>query len=289
MSTAEHALDRRGLWRSILHRALRTGDLLAASRAWDHLRVAGAALTPKEVGAARAARRAVGHAIRDARWRHDHDVRYGFPITAAELARLPRARFWASPRLLVPLVALALMLTAIFLWQPGTQGTPAPVAAAPAQPLATVAPFGGRGRTDATPAPRSLPSAAPTVAIRPIFPVVGPGGAGTAADQQGNGALLPPIPAGWDRFLFRVVDPAGNPVANVCVIYGTADCGPARAHTNTSGLWWIDFPRSDALSKTWDFGFAMTGYETQRVLVEYVPGTVNVKEIHLVRKLDVGR
>ena len=88
MSTAE--LDRRGLWRAFLHRALRQGDLLGASRAFDHLRVAGAALTREEANAAREARIAVGHAIRDARWRQDHDVLYGIPVGGA-VAAAPRS------------------------------------------------------------------------------------------------------------------------------------------------------------------------------------------------------
>jgi len=288
MSTAE--LDRRGLWRALLHRALARGDLLGASRAFDHLRVAGAALTREEASAARAARQAVGHAIRDARWRHGHDVRYGIPVDGAALPALARHRVWSSPRLLAPLAALALTVAFVILWKPGSQGVPAPalVPAAPAVPSAVAA--GGRGRTEATPQPAFLPSAAPTAIARPTFPVVGPGGVGTGTDSQpGAGTILPPLPNGWDRFLFRVIDPDGKPLANVCVIFGTADCGPARPHTNASGLWWIDFPRADALSRTWDFGFSMTGFDTQRVFVDYVPGALNVKEIRLVRKFDVGR
>jgi hypothetical protein len=283
-------MDRRGLWRAFLHRALAQGDLLGASRAWDHLRVAGAALTREEAAAARAARVAVGHAIRDARWRHGHDVLYGLPVEGATLPAFTRHHVWSSPRLLAPLAAVALTLAFIVLWKPGSQGLPAPafIPAAPAVPTAFA--FSGRGRTEATPRPIALPSAAPTAIARPSFPVAGPGGAGTAIDtKDGTGAVLPAIPAGWDRFLFRVVDPDGKPLANVCVIYGTTDCGPQRPHTNASGLWWIDFPRSDALSRTWDFGFAISGFDTQRVFVDYVPGAVNVKEIRLARKFDVGR
>lgn len=286
MSTAE--MDRRGLWRAFLRRALSQGDLLGASRAWDHLRVMGAALTREEAEGARAARIAVGHAIRDARWRHDHDVLYGLPVGGGGTA-LARRRAWTSPRLLAPLAAGALAIAFVLLWRPGSSALPAPalVPAAPAVPTAVA--LGGRGRTEATPQPIFLPSAAPTALARPTFPVVGPGGAGTGTDSQGTGFVLPALPNGWDRFLFRVVDPDGKPLANVCVIYGTTDCGPTRPHTNTSGLWWIDFPRGDALSRTWDFGFSLTGFDTQRVFVDYVPGAVNVKEIRLVRKFDVGR
>jgi hypothetical protein len=283
MSTA--STDRRGLWRAFLRRALQQGDLLGASRAFDHLRVAGAALTREEAHAARSARIAVGHAIRDARWRQDHDVLYGIPVGGlAAVPAIARHRVWASPRLFAALGASALVITFVLLWRPGSQGIPAPaiVPAAPAVPTALA--FNGRGRTEATPQPVALPSAKPTFIVQPSFPVTGPGGAGTAADsQQGTGTILPLLPNGWDRFLFRVIDPQGKPLADVCVIYGTTDCGPTRPHTNASGLWWIDFPRSDSLSHTWDFGFAMTGFATQRVFVDYVPGAVNVKEIQMVR------
>jgi hypothetical protein len=280
MSTAE--IDRRGLWRRLLHRALAQGDLLGASRAFDHLRGAGAALTREEADAAREARIAVGHAIRDARWRHGHDVLYGIPVGGVAAPALARHRVWASPRVLGAVVAAAAMIAFVLLWRPGIQGLPAPalVPVAPAVPTALA--FNGRGRTEATARPIALPSAAPTLAPRPTFPVVGPGGAGTGTDTQGTGFVLPALPNDWDRFLFRVVDENGKPLANVCVIYGTSDCGPTRPHTNSSGLWWIDFPRSDSLSRTWDFGFAMSGFEGQRVLVEYKPGATNVKEIRLI-------
>jgi hypothetical protein len=283
MSTAE--IDRRGFWRALLHRALVRGDVLGASRAFDHLRVAGAALTREEANAARAARLAVGHAIRDARWRHDHDVLYGLPVMSAAIPALPRHRVLASPRFLAPLAAGLLVIGLIFLWRPGSQGLPAPalVPAGPAVPTAFA--YSGRGRTEATPKPVALPSVAPTPVTRPVQPIVGSGPGPVAGREDGFGAvILPPIPNGFDRFLFRVVDPSGTPLSNVCVIYGTTDCGPQRPHTDPSGLWWIDFPRSDTLSRTWDVSFAIGGFETQRAYVTYVPGAANVKEIRMVRK-----
>jgi hypothetical protein len=283
-------MQRRSLWRALLHRALSRGDALAASRAFDHLRVTGAALTAEEAQAARAARIAVGHAIRGARWRQDHDVLYGIPVQGVgTLPALARQHVWRSPRLLATIAAATLTIAFVLLWRPGSQGLPATalVPAAPAVPTALA--VSGRGRTEATPKPIARATIAPTIAPLPSFPVTGVGGVGTGTDASGSGSILPPIPNGWDRFLFRVVDPDGKPLANVCVIYGTADCGPLRPHTNASGLWWIDFPRSDALSRTWDFGFAMTGFDTQRVFIDYVPGAVNVKEIRMERKFDVGR
>jgi hypothetical protein len=276
MSTAER--DRRTVWRASFRHALSRGDVVGAVRAWDRLRVSGAAVTPQEADAGRAARLAVGHAIRDARWRRDHDGRFGFPILP-DAPAAPRGRaFGAALRRVVPVaIVLALVPLALLLVRPGTSPAGQPeIVAAEASAIPTAIAASGRGRTSATIAPIVAATTAPTSVPQRTPGPTGPGGTGTAIDPvPGFLAALPPPQAGWGRFVFHVTDSfTAKPLANVCVIYGTPDCGPNRAHTNSLGLWWIDLP-GDALAKTWDFGFTLDAYAAQRIQVQYVPGVLS--------------
>lgn len=84
--------------------------------------------------------------------------------------------------------------------------------------------------------------------------------------------MPPPVPAGYDRFTFRVVDSRTlTPLRGVCVVVGTATCTPDKPHTNALGLWWLDIPRSRAAS-LWDFRFFMDGYYTAMTQVTHTPG-----------------
>ncbi|MGH2378357.1 MAG: hypothetical protein ACRDGT_07755, partial [Candidatus Limnocylindria bacterium] len=61
--------DRRSRRRAALRVAMRTGDTIAVSRAWDRLRGAGDVVSMDQAVAARMARASLGRAIRAARWR----------------------------------------------------------------------------------------------------------------------------------------------------------------------------------------------------------------------------
>ncbi|MBI2325257.1 MAG: hypothetical protein HYU87_09905 [Chloroflexi bacterium] len=78
----------------------------------------------------------------------------------------------------------------------------------------------------------------------------------------------PLLPSGSDRFLFQVLDQrTGMPLANVCVIYGTLQCGEGDPHTNLLGYYWLDFPVRVAAN--WSFHFSRGGYVTATVNKTY--------------------
>jgi hypothetical protein len=86
-----------------------------------------------------------------------------------------------------------------------------------------------------------LPTPSPSVNVLPLTP--------------------PPLAAGSDRFLFRLVDSrTGAPLANVCVDYATLTCTPDRPHTNALGYFWLDLTPPAATN--WTFRFTLSGYRT---------------------------
>lgn len=272
-STADH--DRRLLRRAALRLALLKGDVLAAARAWDRLRVSGAAVRPEEAEAARAARAAVGHALRDARWRRLHDDdRFGFHVTP-EMPPPPRPSLLRRSRPGIgALAALGLVALVVLLSQPSAPGgAPALDAQATAAPTGVSA--AGRGRTSATLAPVVRAPATPLPTPATPAPVAVASAAPGAGTGRGIGAgVLPPLPDTDDRFIFVVLDAqTTRPIAGVCVAYGT-ECRPDR-RTTAQGLWWIDFPRSSALADRWRFDFVLDGYVPESREIRYVPGEVN--------------
>jgi len=287
-SSAER--DRRALWRASLRRALRRGDVLGAARAWERLRVSGAAVTPEEAEAARSARNAVGHAIRDARWRRTQDLRVGIPVADGLSIALPLLRQPSRKGLRVLLLALigaGLLAIGLYVLRPGASpvpGVPVLGIEEPGTVEEEVTSDGGRGRTSATIAPQQRatprPTQRPRRTARPAptgAPQAGSGGEG------GIGAGPPAIETATGRFLFTVVDAkTGKPVADACVIFGTPDCEPERVHTNSLGLWWLDFDLKNPPASLWDFQFEKDGYEAQRIRVEYKSGSVNKYVIELV-------
>lgn len=314
MSTAE--LEPRLLRRRTAFRAaLRRGGVITVARSWERLRGAAAAQSPEEVLAARAARTALGRAIRAARWRRTHPMR----TTRSELsvAMLPARGPVRRGTFAVACAVLTAVALIVFLPR---DARPAPAAAPPAQarvPAATPEPAGGRGRTtataapavalsSATPVPTPEPTAAPTPAPaatsgppRTAAPAGQPGGAvggvpggqpgGVAGGTIGGGGAAtprptpspaptlnvlpqtpPPMPRGANRFYFRVVDrDTRATLANVCVIYGTVNCGPSDPHTNTLGNYWLD---ASPNSSRWTFYFVRADYWPQTVDATYEPG-----------------
>jgi hypothetical protein len=87
----------------------------------------------------------------------------------------------------------------------------------------------------------------------------------------------PPLAAGQDRFLFRVIDArAGLPLRGICVILGTLDCGPNDYQTNDNGYYWLDL--NPGMATAWGFKFQSPSYFTQTLTRQYTPGmgTVNI-------------
>lgn len=249
--------------------------MLGAARAWDRLRVSGAAIRPEEAQAARAARGAVGHALRDARYRRHHDEdRFGFPYpgTAAPpraLSLRPSSRLGIQVLSALGLIALAVV---IFSFPPALPGG-LPAAPPGAQPSAAPSALtgGGRGRTSATAVPVVIvqPTAIPT----PATPAPPSTASPTASAGTGTGTgigSLPPRLSTDDRFIFVVVDSdTSKPITGVCVTYGN-ECVADLRRTNAQGIFWVDFPRG--VARLWLFEFWMAGYEPQGRQVPYVPG-----------------
>ncbi len=194
------------LRRATLRAALQRGDVVAAARAWERLRIDPHGLDRNEVAAARAARSTVGRAIRDARSRRAHaTVR---PTHAGAVIAFPPESAFMRLRGKVSTALLFLFVFSLFLviYPPSPQEDLAPAAAAPeltaqAQPDPTRAPTGARGRTAETLAPLALtaatpmpatpePTAAPTLAAASAPPTSAP--AATAA----IGALPGGVPGG---------------------------------------------------------------------------------------------
>ena len=247
------------------------GDALGIARAWDRLRVSGASIRPEEAEAARAARSAVGHALRDARWRRAHDDdRFGFRFGADRTAP-PRISLGRGPaRALAVATAAVLLAVLVLIYQPVAPGGAQPASQPSAAPSAAAG--AGRGRTSATLVPVVLASPAPASATGapPPDPSLRPGpgsGAGVGA------GTLPPKPDTDDRFVFVVLDSQTiQPLSGVCVAYGG---GCDRRRSDTKGYWWIDFPRGGALADKWRFVFVLDGYQLESKEVRYVPGELN--------------
>jgi hypothetical protein len=81
--------------------------------------------------------------------------------------------------------------------------------------------------------PRPTPSPSPSLNVLPLRP--------------------PPLAVGKDRFEFQVLDSQSlQPLNLVCVVYGSATCGPEDPHTNTLGYYWLDMTPN---SSVWNFRF----------------------------------
>lgn len=203
MTAAEIEIDRTKLRRAALRAALRRGDVIAATRAWERLRVDGAELAREEALAARGARAAVGRALRDARRRRAHANGTSVPAVGVPLRfESVLLRFRGA----ISTAALYLLLFTLFfaIYPPRPPEGAAPAAAPPelsaqAQPEPTRAPTGARGRTSATlapvalapaappePSPTAEPTAAPTIAPATGAPVRSPSTAGVTAGVPGG-------------------------------------------------------------------------------------------------------
>ena len=153
--------------RAALRAALRRGDTLTAARAWEKLRVAARSLSVRERVAGQDARKAVGRAIRDARYRRLQSAMDALSKPAAAPAAEAAARSRLRPLLVaIAVLGIAAILIGLQTLRPVEEDY-APAAAAPAEVvMPTVVPTpnnGGRGRTQETPLPVVVVTPAPVV------------------------------------------------------------------------------------------------------------------------------
>jgi hypothetical protein len=70
-----------------------------------------------------------------------------------------------------------------------------------------------------------------------------------------------PEPGLW-RIQGYVVDAAGAPIENVCVVVGPRGCQQHSPHTDERGHYFLDVAESQTALSTFDFYFEMPGHET---------------------------
>lgn len=203
--TTKPAGDRSRLRRAAFRAAVRRGDIVAAARAWERLRVDPHGLDRNEVAAARAARSAVGRAIRDARRRRAHGtVR---PTQSGAVIAFPLESTFTRFRGGVSTAVLFLFVFSLFLVlsPPRPPEGLAPAAAAPeltarSQPDPTRAPTGARGRTAATLAPVAFTAtqtpATPEPTTTPAVPAASAPATGAPAATSAVGAVASGVPGG---------------------------------------------------------------------------------------------
>ena len=301
--------------RAELRRALRFGEVAEAARAASRIRVAGMQLPPYEREAAHTTRAALGHALREARYRA------AVPRVPVEVLpiRIPRRR---PARRLGPIAigaAIVLLVALLVLLIPEPQA-PTVVTEDPGG-----APAGGvtiqvselsRGRTafvpevsvvesSPTPSPVSTPEATPTARVT-VAPV-GPPGSGSGAGGQGGigggtgsgvgpgsgpGVASPtptatptptPIPtveASFTRIRGRVIDSAtGQGIPGVCLVPGSLECDSSSHYSDANGYWWIDV----TTGAYWDIRFQANTYRVSRIRVFAGGREINVGNVRLLR------
>ena len=308
MSTASDALAVR---RAAFRDALRSGDLLTTARAAARLQARAGALDAAELQAARDARIALGHAIRDARSRRATVVR---PVAAPTPIRLRRprgVRFAAAAVVAMLVIALGSWLVVphdLATNDAGGGGAPAAapsaaaapimpqsrgrvilaVAAAPvvAEPVATVvpepvtvvapAPAGSAAPTSGAGAPSG--TAGPTGSGGPGAGNGGPGPGSSAAPSATPTATppratpLPPLARGFARLTGQVIDAqTGRGIAGACVSLGP--CTTVSTQTDANGRWTLDLPVGSG-RLDWGLEFARIGYVTATLSVRSRTGYI---------------
>jgi hypothetical protein len=151
------------------------------------------------------------------------------------------------------IAVLALGAAGFAVLGPGLTSRAEPAAPATGTPTATQAPtpFRVRATPPGTPAPR--PST--FITISASVPVKVP---------PAPRATATPEPGLW-RLEGYVVDEAGTPIENVCVVIGPGGCQIFTTKTDERGYWSLDIASGQAsagISVNFDFYFEMPGHET---------------------------
>ncbi|MBU6424096.1 MAG: hypothetical protein KGQ88_08690, partial [Chloroflexi bacterium] len=156
-----------------------------------------------------------------------------------------------------------------------TEATLSPVAVVTRAPLAASAATASAAASSspsvlprATPTSSPKPSPSPTPAPSPsVAPVVAPTQLPAAATPS-PGVTPGPVAPGYSRLIVLVVDETTlEPVAGACIVIGAPDCSPSRPHTNSAGLWWVDFPTGQMAGTQWPVQVSKDGYATLAAVV----------------------
>ena len=281
--------------RAALRLALRRGDAVAAARAAARLRIPQARLSASELGRVRTARRALGIAILRARlpkrastapaavapvvtqrsdrrrlaavaavlaalllavlWPRDGDVGGGSPDAAAVAPQVVTIASVSRGRTVVAPLEVVVV-----------QETPSPTPEATAEPSASPAP--SVAAVTAKPGATSGTGTGTTEGGGGTGTGSGPGnGSGSGPGNGTRSATPAPTatprvpPPGYVRFNIRVLDSRTyRPVADVCVIHGTRDCGSGD-YTDKDGRWSWDVAASAYVTQ-WDITLIKDGYVT---------------------------
>lgn len=294
MSSADRTVEvRRAVFRDALHR----GDPLAAARAAARLQPHADTLDPAERAAARAARLALGRAVREARDRRDAPEPAVFTAAAIRAS----GRSWPVRRALIAAAVLFIavaMAGSLTRTDPSSSGEAGGGAAAPAvEPAPVVAQSRGRvvlalaavavpaavepiatampdPVTVLSPAPAA--SGAPSASGRPGSGTPGPSGSGSGVGAPGGPVgtprptptltpaprptPLPPLARGFARLSGQVLDQStGRGIPGACVSLGP--CSAVSPLTDANGRWTLDLPVGSG-RLDWGLEFAKTGYGT---------------------------
>jgi hypothetical protein len=306
--------------RAELRRALRFGEVTEAARAASRARVAGVQLPPYEREAARTTRAALGHALREARYRA------AAPLTLIEIpaARVLKGRPKRNLAPLAMITAFAMLVVLLVALLPQPEHAPTVVTEDPGG-----APAGGvtiqvselsRGRTAVLPEVSVVetspsPSPAPTTAAtaRATVAPVGPPGAGSGTGGQGGagsgsgtgvgsgsgrGVATPtptpvptatptPVPtptptaaASFTRIRGRVIDSATGAGIAGVCLVPGSLECDASSHYSDANGYWWIDVTTGAY---WDIRFQGNGYRVSRIRVYAGGREINVGNVRLLR------
>jgi hypothetical protein len=273
-------------------------------------------LPPYEQDAARSTRVALGHALREARYRA------AAPLTVIDIpiARVAKGRPKRNLAPLAMITAFAMLVVLLVALFPQPERAPAIVTENPGG-----APAGGvtiqvselsRGRTAVLPevsvvetSPSPPPPPTPAATARATVVPVGPPGAGSGSGGQGGvgsgsgsgvgpgsgpGIATPrptatptPVPtptptvaASFTRIRGRVIDSAtGAGIPGVCLVPGSLECDASSHYSDANGYWWIDV----TTGAYWDIRFQANGYRVSRIRVFAGGREINVGNVRLLR------
>jgi len=156
-----------------------------------------------------------------------------------------------DPRVQIGAVVVAVVLIAAALFSVVGSQTPAPVAVATTP---TVEPSATPPRVRSTPVGTAAPRPATFVGITASIPVSPPPAPRSSPT---------PEPGLW-RLEGYIVDEAGKPIENVCVVIGPVPCAQYSPHTDERGHYFVDIAAagSQTVLLAYDFYFEIPGRQT---------------------------
>jgi hypothetical protein len=309
MSTGRDAFAVR---RAAFRDALRRADLLTAARAAARLQAWAGPLDAAEFQAARDARIALGHAIREARARRAAEVHLAAAAAPIVLRRPRGVRFAAAAIIAMLAIAVSSWLVVPHdLLTDDSGGGGAPAAASSEAAVAimpqsrgrvilavTAAPVAAEPQATVVPdpvtvvAPSPVGSAAPTSgagAPRGTAGPTGSGGPGLGSGGPGSGAPsaapsatptttppgatpLPPLARGFARLTGQVVDAQSGRGIPDACV-SLGPCMTVSTRTDANGRWTLDLPVGGG-RLDWGLEFTKAGYVTATLNVRSRTGYI---------------